>query len=60
LWLSLYNTAQYTKPGQYCQQTHDTDRILARKKVSTNLEEILSMLLQAFDKPLLQQKEYSK
>jgi len=34
-----------------------TDRILARKKVSTNLKEVLSVLLQAFDKPLLQQHE---
>ena len=30
-----------------------TDRILAREKVTTNLEKVLSMLLQAFNKPLL-------
>ena len=31
-----------------------TDRVLAWKKVSTDLKEVLSMLLQAFNKPFLQ------
>jgi len=36
-----------------------TDRILGREKVSANLEEVLSVLLQAFNKPLLQHHKCS-
>jgi len=41
------------------QKLSTTNCVFARQKVATNLEEVLSMLLQAFDKALLQIRAYT-